>query len=581
MIDQRPGRMKQPHSPDVPWIVLLGLLTSVILMIVMWGVAGSLDSTVTDQTQSRNPFQIIVSQIRGAAAVGSSQLWIFVIGIITLTSIVLIVIWAIARQLRGTSRVDHLANKMSKAKDFDALTSKAAEADAERLSAANAGPGVPLAKLVNNGKRLFASWEWVQIWIMGPRAGKTSCVCVPQIVETDGPVIATTNKRDIVDLTRGPRSRKGTVWVHDVQSIIGEEPDWWWNPLSFVRDMERAEALTDIFISSASTAGAKQDAYFESDGKRLLSHMFFAAAVGRRPITDVFTWAQDPDDKTPRNILHAEGYPALSDALDRIQTLTPKQRDGVYGTVRPWVNVLSYDRVIPWIRDTGAVGRAEFDHRQFAKTNDTLFLVSKEGAGTARAISAALAVAVLTEAEEIAAQQPSGRLSPPMTGVLDEVANVVRWRQLPDVYSHYGSRGIVLSSFFQGWDQGVEAFGEQGMRKLWSASNIRVAGSGLSDDKFLPFLSQLVGDHDVIRRSVSSNQGQRQQTSTSIHRERILEMSDLTALPRGRGILSSSGMPPGLIALEHYSQKEYADDCDASEQHYTHIAVQRAKAKTL
>src|SRR5699024_1677821 len=144
-----------------------------------------------------------------------------------------------------------------------------------------------------------------------------------------------------------------------------------------------------------------------------------------------------------------------------------------------------------------------------------------------------------------------------MMGVLDEVANVVRWRQLPDVYSHYGSRGIVLSSFFQGWDQGVEAFGEQGMRKLWSAANIRVAGSGLSDDKFLPFLSQLVGDHDVIRRSASTQKGMGRQISTSINRERILEVSDLTALPRGRAILSSSGTPAGLIELEHYSQKSY------------------------
>lgn len=579
MIEQRPGRRNQPNSPETPWIVLLCLVVAMILSVGLWGVAGSLDSTVHEQAQSQNPIEILWAQVRGAAEVGSVQVLLFIVGLIIFGALVAATVWAIRRQLRGTSRVDHLANRMSKAKDFDSMTSKAAEANAEQLGANNASRGVPLAKLVNNGKRLFASWEWVQIWVMGPRAGKTSCVCVPQIVETDGPVIATTNKRDIVDLTRGPRSRKGVVWVHDVQSIIGEEPNWWWNPLSFVRDMERAEALSDIFISSSSNASAKQDGYFESDGKRLLSHMFFAAAVGKRPITDVFTWAQDPDDKTPRNILHAEGHPALADALDRIQTLTPKQRDGVYGVVRPWVNVLSYDRVIPWIRDTGAVGRAEFDHKTFAQTSDTLFLVSKEGAGTARAISAALAVAVLTEAEEIAALQPKGRLSPPMMGVLDEVANVVRWRQLPDVYSHYGSRGIVLSSFFQGWDQGVEAFGEQGMRKLWSAANIRVAGSGLSDDKFLPFLSKLVGDHDVVRRSISDNHGHKQQTSTSISRERILEESDLSALPRGRGILSSSGMPPGLIELEHYSQKGYAEDCDASKQHYENVAVEQAKTK--
>jgi len=491
-----------------------------------------------------------------------------------LTFIAVLLVWALRKQSASRSRVDHLASKMSKSRDFAPMQGKQAKAEAQRFGVED---GVSLGKLVNDGKPLFASWEWVQTWIMGPRAGKTSCVCVPQIVEAPGAVIATSNKRDIVDLTRGPRSRKGVVWVHDAQDIIGEEPSWWWNPLSFVRDMERAEALTDIFISSASSAGAKQDAYFESDGKRLLSHMFFAAARANKPITDVFTWAQDPDDKTPRNDLHEAGYPQLAEALDGIQSLTPKQRDGVYGTMRPWVNVLSYERVIPWITDDGSRGRRpEFDHTRFATTTDTLFLISKEGAGTARAIAAALAVAVLTEAEERAAEQPRGRLATPMMGVLDEVANVVRWRQLPDVYSHYGSRGIVLSSFFQSWDQGIEAFGEQGMRKLWSASNIRVAGSGLSDDTFLPFLSRIVGDHDVVRRTASTTGNFRRQYSSAVHRERTLDESDLGALPQGRAILSTSGMPTALLKLEHFSDKPYGQDCTDSEAFYGSQLTQRA-----
>jgi hypothetical protein len=31
-----------------------------------------------------------------------------------------------------------------------------------------------------------------------------------------------------------------------------------------------------------------------------------------------------------------------------------------------------------------------------------------------------------------------------MTGVPDEAANVCRWRELPNLYSHYGSRGVAL-----------------------------------------------------------------------------------------------------------------------------------------
>src|SRR5699024_6655409 len=201
----------------------------------------------------------------------------------------------------------------------------------------------------------------------------------------------------------------------------------------------------------------------------------------------------------------------------------------------PWVTVLSYAGVIPRITDVKArVRRPEFAHTRFATTTDSVFLISNEAAGTARALPAARAVAGLTEADHRAAEQPQGRLAAPLMGVRDEVANVVRWRQLPDVYSHYGCRGIVLASFFRSWDQGIEAFGEQGMRKLWSASNIRVAGSGLSDDKFLPFLSRIVGDHDVVRRTSATTGSFRRQYSSMVNRERTLDESDLSALPQGR-----------------------------------------------
>ncbi|PQZ98207.1 hypothetical protein CQ017_11355 [Arthrobacter sp. MYb224] len=50
--------------------------------------------------------------------------------------------------------------------------------------------------------------------------------------------------------------------------------------------------LAEVFIASETSAGAKSDAYFESDGKRLLSHFLLAAAIANRPIAEVFIWAQ-------------------------------------------------------------------------------------------------------------------------------------------------------------------------------------------------------------------------------------------------------------------------------------------------
>ncbi|WP_291800952.1 TraM recognition domain-containing protein [Cellulomonas sp.] len=46
----------------------------------------------------------------------------------------------------------------------------------------------------------------------------------------------------------------------------------------------------------------------------------------------------------------------------------------------------------------------------------------------------------------------------PLVVVLDEAANVCRWSELPNLHSHYGSRGICGLTILQSWSQGVEAF---------------------------------------------------------------------------------------------------------------------------
>ena len=475
---------------------------------------------------------------------------------------------------RARTRVDWKAAFMATAADMALLTPKGARRDAERLGSAHAGPGVPLGTAVRTGLLLHAPWEWVQLYIMGPRAGKTTCVCMPQIIQTKGPALVTSNKRDVVDGTRGPRSMQGLVWVHDVQGLIGEKPTWWWNPLSYVTNVETADELTDLLISSATDAGSRQDAYFASAGRQVLSAMLLAAAVGQRPITDVLTWLYDVKDETPLQLLKEYGQVFTATVLNGSMSLTEKQRDGVYGTARPWIDFLRNETLQPWIARQGAGDhRPQFDPTAFATSTDTIYLISREGAGSARAMTGALTMATLKAAENVASHQAGGRLATPMVAVLDEAANVCRWKDLPDLYSHYGSRGIILSTFLQSWAQGAAAWGDEGMQKLWSAANIRVVGPGVAQDTFLRSVSELVGDYDVATRSVSRGRGG-SSTSSSLQRRRLFDVADLAAMPAGRAVVTSTGMPAILIKLDHYStKKEYADMASESKQYYEDLAV--------
>lgn len=177
----------------------------------------------------------------------------------------------------------------------------------------------------------------------------------------------------------------------------------------------------------------------------------------------------------------------------------------------------------------------------------------------------ALTVAVVEAVEELAARSAGSRLKTPLVGVLDEAANVCRWRDLPNLYSHYGSLGIILMTTLQSWSQGVEVWGESGMKKLWSASNIRVYGGGgtTHDGSFLEDLVRVIGDYDRLTSSTSYGRGQRT-VSQQLHRERILDVDDLAAMPRGRAVVLSSGNRPTLIRTQPWMADPHADAVRAS-----------------
>ena len=115
----------------------------------------------------------------GRVPVTTGQVVVFLLIVLVFAAIAALLVWAAWKQAGGRPRVDDRAKSMAHVKDMDELTAKRKQAaDAERLGASGASEGVPLAKLVNNRKRLLTSWEWVQLWIMGRvRVRPRACVC--------------------------------------------------------------------------------------------------------------------------------------------------------------------------------------------------------------------------------------------------------------------------------------------------------------------------------------------------------------------------------------------------------------------
>jgi len=184
----------------------------------------------------------------------------------------------------------------------------------------------------------------------------------------------------------------------------------------------------------------------------------------------------------------------------------------------------------------------------FAAGTDTLYALSMEGPESASALTTALIGQVFDAASRLAATLPGRRLGTPLTVVLDEAANVCKLAELPNLYSHFGSRGIVVMTILQSAVQGYEVGGENGLRKLWSAANLKIYGGGVSDEPWLRELSNLIGVHDVSRWSQSTGRGGASR-SQSWSSEPILDVAELMGLPRGRAVLLSSGNKAAMLRL--------------------------------
>ena len=550
-------------SPEAVFIfVIIGVVALVVFS--MW-IALKVASAINGSRTPGNPFDAIVDLSKGNLEWSGAATGILVVEVVVLLGLAAGGWMVFRNRERSIGRVDRQAQLMSKRSEIYKLTREGAQEKANQLGAGHAGPGILIGRTVRDNLEVFGNWEDMHVDIWGPRTGKTTSRAVPAILDAPGCVVATSNKRDIVDATRGPRSEKGPLWVFDPQEVCEEPPNWWWNPLTYITDETKARELAEHFVASQRQQGAQTDAFFDAAGTDLLAGLLLAAAVAKRPITQVYTWLADQRNDEPERILrNTPGLQLSADALSGVINAPDKQRAGVYGTAQQSAQFLVNRKVTRWVIPNGPNdNRPQFNPHEFVRNGGTLYSLSKEGAGTAGPLVTALTVAVVEAAEQYARGCPMGRMPSPLVGVLDEAANVCRWKNLPDLYSHFGSRGIVLMTILQSWAQGTECWGERGMDKLWSAANIRVYGGGASDAAFLEKLSKLIGDYDITTSSVSYSKGERG-TSRQIQRHHILEVSDLAALPPGRAVVFPSGMPATMVKTVPWFARPDAPAVEAS-----------------
>ncbi|MET9399314.1 TraM recognition domain-containing protein [Kitasatospora sp. NPDC002965] len=469
-------------------------------------------------------------------------------------AVVAAIVWGLWLGMRWFRNASHLAT-LHQVRD---LTPKKAARTATRLRASlksvkpktlkAADRGVLLGNHMPTKVELRGSDEDTYLALMAPRAGKSSAVAIPVAEEAPAALLMTSNKPDVYAATVAARSRIGRSWGLDTQGVAQIERTWWWDIIAEAETIDRAERLASHFINQITSDAA--DPFWSQGASDILVGYFRAAWWDGAEIRDVLKWVADPNEKAPLRILHQhEGV--LAEQVEASINIAEETQSGLYQNARTALSSLRDEKVLAWV--TPDKHRDQFRPEEFATSKDTLYLLSKKG-GAASAVVAALADAVFTAGSE-AGERHGGRLPEPMRAILDEAANICRIADLPDLYSHLGSRGITPLVILQSYRQGVKAWGEVGMDAMWGASTKKIIGVGLDDPKFCADVASLVGSHDFYRGSYTKSKDGGS-TSVSEQREQILEPAEVRAMRRGTALLLSTGMPVAQIALRPWYEEK-------------------------
>ncbi|MEU7314819.1 TraM recognition domain-containing protein [Streptomyces sp. NPDC007083] len=569
------------HSRDLwPWAIVGVMVLALTTSAGVW-LGGTLGAALNGAGWHAPAFSVTL--LATLLTKGSGALWpqaspvavycgiVLVFGVAT--AAVVVPVWRLIN--RSRSRTKGLAGRRELAGMLPAgIERRARELRPSLKNEAELHPdqtGNLLGDLDPDGPELRSSFEDVELDLMAPRAGKSTGIAVPRVLRANGAVLLTSNKSDVYAVTRAARERTGTVWTFDPQGIAHSPRGMWWNILADCHTIEGARRLAGHFVASVNDDASKKD-FWISAAQNTLTALFLAAARGGAAVTDLLGWLADPADRTPVDLLRDADMIAMAEQLQGTVRGAVETRDGIYETARQCVACLLDPEIAAWVQPDPML--PEFRPHEHVLGRDTLYLLSKDGGGSAAGVIAGLADATL-RAGVIAAERMGGRLDPPMTAVLDEAANVCRISDLPDLYSHLGSRGINVVTLLQSYRQGSRVWGEAGMDALWSAATVKLLGAGLDDADFVDKVSKLVGQQDVKTASYShSKEGGSH--SVSYRLDPILPPDKIRALPKGTALLLATGIRPALIRLRPWFKEPGAGAISAEAKAEAEAITQRA-----
>lgn len=371
-------------------------------------------------------------------------------------------------------------------------------------------------------------WTWAgaqcSTLVLGPpRSGKTSSLVIPNILLSEGPVVSTSTKADVMGATASARSSEGWTFLYDPSGEVDCPPGVeriGWSPLTTATDWDASVVTADAMVGASRLSGPRGgDQHWTERAGALLSTLVHAAALEKLSVRDVLRWIDRHNGAPALEILAArtgDDGPA-ADLLAGIVATDSREQSGIWSTA---------SGVLAAYRTKGALAStriAPLEMGTFCAGPNTLYVCAT---GRRQRQFAPLVVAIMGDVRDAAyARSRDGVSGPPTLLALDEVANIAPLPDLPSMVSEGAGQGLLTLACLQDLSQARVRWGAaaDGFLSLFGTT---VVLRGIADTTTLRDLSALAGDHEVPTTTVSRSADRwgRLRPSTSVgssHRLRL------------------------------------------------------------
>ncbi|MET9525980.1 type IV secretory system conjugative DNA transfer family protein [Streptomyces coeruleorubidus] len=319
------------------------------------------------------------------------------------------------------------------------------------LAPAPAAAPPPPASLF--GRERVGGWEKI---LVAPRESRQT-TAIQAVRDAEGPALVVTSNPALWQETKDARAKLGPTHLYDPTHLCATPARLHWSPTAGCEDKATATGRATALLTPVRPT-AKLDQALSDTAETLLRSYLHAAAIDGRTIRHVHRWSQGTQIQDAVRILRTnpKAAPGSAGELEGALTAHPERRDMAQQLTTRALAALSTVN----IREACTPNRTDaLALDSFVHEGGTLYVVGEsiEDPRTnpgAMPLLTALVSSVVERGRRMAERSSSGRLDPPFTLVLDDVAAVAPLPQLPELLATGADRGMPTLALLRSREQG-------------------------------------------------------------------------------------------------------------------------------